>query len=85
MLEDLAERLFGNHMPANLITVGAAFQAGAIPIRAASIERAIELNGIAVEANKQAFRAGRLAAADPGSIRAQTPPRAGALDDEPAL
>ena len=81
----LAERLFGNHMPANLITVGAAFQAGAIPIRAASIERAIELNGIAVEANKQAFRAGRLAAADPGWIRAQTPPRAGALDDEPAL
>ena len=81
----LAERLFGNHMPANLITIGAAFQAGAIPIRAASIERAIELNGIAVEANQQAFRAGRLAAADPGWVGAQTSPFAGALDDHPAV
>ena len=81
----LAEHLFGSHMPTNLITIGAAFQAGAVPIRAASIERAIELNGIAVEANKQAFRAGRLAAADPGWVRAQSPPRAGALDDQPTV
>ena len=81
----LAERWFGNHMPANLITIGAAFQAGAIPIRAASIERAIELNGVAVEANKQAFRAGRLAVADPAWIGAQTPPGSGALDDRFSL
>ena len=81
----LAERLFGNHMPANLITTGAAFQAGAIPIRAASIERAIELNGIAVEANKQAFRAGRLAAADPRWVENQTQPGTGARDDQPSL
>ena len=81
----LAERLFGNHMPANLITIGAAFQAGAIPIRAASIERAIELNGIAVEANKQAFRVGRRVAGDAGWVEARTPPRTGELDDQPSL
>ena len=31
-----------------------------------SIERAIELNGVAVGANQNAFRAGRLAVAEPG-------------------
>jgi indolepyruvate ferredoxin oxidoreductase len=61
----LAENLFGNHMFANVLTIGAAYQAGAIPISATAIERAIELNGAAVEKNKQAFRIGRLVVADP--------------------
>ncbi|WP_372345545.1 2-oxoacid:acceptor oxidoreductase family protein [Streptomyces sp. KL116D] len=29
--QDLAERLFGDHMPANMVLVGAAFQHGCIP------------------------------------------------------
>ena len=81
----LAEHLFGSHMPANLITIGAAFQAGAIPLRSSSIERAIELNGVEVEVNRQAFRAGRFAAQDPAWAPAHTPPRAGALDEAPDL
>src|SRR5690606_22896654 len=56
----LAERLFNDHMAANMLVLGAAYQAGALPVGAAAIERAIELNGVAVEMNVHAFRAGRL-------------------------
>jgi indolepyruvate ferredoxin oxidoreductase len=58
--ETLAEQLFGDYMTSNLIVVGAAYQAGAIPLEAASIEETIRLNGVAVEMNLQAFRWGRL-------------------------
>jgi indolepyruvate ferredoxin oxidoreductase len=61
----ISDRLFGSHLMANFIVVGAAYQAGLIPLAAASIERAIELNGTAVEANVQAFRAGRKLVAEP--------------------
>ncbi|MBI3105339.1 MAG: 2-oxoacid:acceptor oxidoreductase family protein [Candidatus Rokubacteria bacterium] len=61
----LAEALFDNHMMANPIVLGTAYQAGAIPVSAAAIEQAFRLNGVAVEANTQAFRAGRRAVADP--------------------
>jgi indolepyruvate ferredoxin oxidoreductase len=62
----LAEQLFGSHMPGNLILVGVAYQAGLIPVSAAAIKRAIALNGVQVETNRQAFRVGRRAVADPG-------------------
>ena len=55
---------------ANMVLVGAAYQAGALPLAASAIERAIELNGVAVAANVQAFRLGRLAVADPGRLSA---------------
>ena len=61
----LADSLFRSHMPANVLVVGAAYQAGVIPISAAAIERAIELNGVAVEMNTQAFRIGRKIVLDP--------------------
>ncbi len=64
----LAQRLFGDHMPANLIMVGAAYQQGCLPIAAQALERAIELNGTAVEANLDAFRWGRAAVADPEAV-----------------
>ncbi len=60
----LAEALFGDHMMANFIVIGAAYQAGLLPMSADSIESAIELNGVKVEDNQHAFRAGRLAVAD---------------------
>ena len=65
----LGEALFGDHMAANMILLGAAYQAGAIPVRAAAIEEAIAINGVQVEMNAQAFRVGRLLVADPGMGR----------------
>src|SRR5262249_13052640 len=56
----LAESLFGDYMLANIIAVGAAYQAGLLPISAASIEAAIRLNKVQAEGNIASFRAGRL-------------------------
>jgi indolepyruvate ferredoxin oxidoreductase len=60
-----AVTLFGTDQYANMLLTGAAFQTGALPIPAAAIEQAIEINGVAVELNLQAFRRGRMAVADP--------------------
>src|SRR4029077_7199373 len=46
----------------NLFMLGFAYQKGLIPISAAAIEQAIELNGVAAEPNKRAFLFGRRAA-----------------------
>ncbi|MYA24719.1 MAG: hypothetical protein F4Z30_18940, partial [Gemmatimonadetes bacterium] len=64
----LAERLFSDTIFANMLLLGAAYQAGVLPLQAASIEQAIVLNGQAVENNVQAFRWGRLAVADPARV-----------------
>jgi indolepyruvate ferredoxin oxidoreductase len=81
----LAERLFDDHMAANLIVLGAAYQAGAIPVAAEAIERAIALNGVSVEMNTQAFRAGRLAVADPAWAKTIKARRVGAVETTPVL
>jgi indolepyruvate ferredoxin oxidoreductase len=81
----LAEQLFDDHMAANMIVLGAAYQAGAIPVAAQAIERAIALNGVSVEMNTQAFRAGRLAVIDPAFVAARRVRRVGAAEVEPAL
>jgi indolepyruvate ferredoxin oxidoreductase len=43
----------------NIFLTGVAWQAGLIPISSGSIEQAIQLNGVDVEKNLQAFTAGR--------------------------
>jgi len=68
----LAESLFGDYMASNLFALGAAYQAGLIPIRAQAIESAIQLNGVSVGQNLQAFRYGRLAQHDPKRVAALT-------------
>ncbi|MEV0380321.1 indolepyruvate ferredoxin oxidoreductase family protein [Nonomuraea sp. NPDC050643] len=70
----LSEALFGDHMPANLLLLGAAYQHGCLPVGAAAIERAITLNRAAVEQNLAAFRWGRAAVADPEAVRAAVLP-----------
>ncbi len=60
----MSEALFGDTVFANVIMLGAAWQQGLVPLSREALMRAIELNGVAVEQNSQAFACGRLAIAD---------------------
>ena len=64
----LAIGLLGNAIGSNVLLLGIAFQNGLLPMSAAAIERAIELNGVAVEANKEAFAWGRRWVVDPANV-----------------
>ena len=68
--QDLAEKVMGDRVFANIVLMGAAWQQGGIPLSLEAIYRAIELNGVAVARNLQAFDLGRLALADPQAARA---------------
>ena len=57
-----ARRLLGDTIGSNLFLVGAALQLGLLPVGAEALERAIELNGVATQLNRDALRLGRLAA-----------------------
>jgi len=70
----LATALFGQSIGSNMFLVGYAYQLGAIPLSAAAIERAIELNGEAVAMNKAAFHWGRRAAVDREHVEALAKP-----------
>ncbi len=63
-----AKALIGNAIGANMFLLGYAYQAGYVPLSAAAIRRAIELNGEAAAMNLAAFDWGRAACADPDSI-----------------
>ncbi len=57
----IASALLGDTIAANLFTLGAAYQSGLVPVTAEGINKAIELNGIAIEMNQLAFLWGRRA------------------------
>jgi indolepyruvate ferredoxin oxidoreductase len=60
----LAECLLGDTVYANIVMLGYAWQLGLVPVSLQALLRAIELNGVAVDRNKQAVAWGRIAAAD---------------------
>jgi indolepyruvate ferredoxin oxidoreductase len=60
----LAARLLGNTIYANVLMLGFAWQKGLVPVSLDALLRAIELNGVDIEKNRQAFGWGRIAAAD---------------------
>jgi len=66
----VAAGLLGNSIGANMFMVGAALQRGLLPVSAEAIEKAIQLNGVAVSFNLQALRLGRLAVCDPERLKA---------------
>jgi indolepyruvate ferredoxin oxidoreductase len=72
----LAAALLGQSLGANMFMLGYAYQIGALPLSAEAIERAIALNGEAVDMNHAAFRWGRRAAIDLGSVEALAKPAA---------
>jgi indolepyruvate ferredoxin oxidoreductase len=79
----LASALIGDSIAANLFMLGYAAQKDLVPVSLDAIERAIELNGVAVDSNKRSFALGRLAAHD--RVRVETLARpAGAGDTAPA-
>ena len=68
----IASALMGDSIATNAFMLGFAFQKGAIPLSLEAILRAIEINGAAIEMNKQAFTWGRLAAHDIARVRSVT-------------
>ncbi|VVE55112.1 indolepyruvate ferredoxin oxidoreductase [Pandoraea iniqua] len=65
----LALRLLGDTIYTNPFVLGFAWQKGWVPLSYAALTRAIELNGVSIEKNKQAFEWGRRAAHDLASVR----------------
>ena len=73
----LATRLMGDAISANLFMLGFAYQKGHVPVSAGALLQAIEINGVAIKANQAAFRWGRKAALDlAGVTRAAMPAQA---------
>ncbi|WP_455373112.1 indolepyruvate ferredoxin oxidoreductase family protein, partial [Limibacillus halophilus] len=65
----VATALLGDSIAANLFLLGYAWQKGLVPVSAEALEQAIELNGVAVAFNKQAFLWGRRMAHDPERVK----------------
>jgi indolepyruvate ferredoxin oxidoreductase len=65
----LASALMGDAIYTNPFVLGYAWQRGWIPLAYETLVRAIEINGVAVEANKKAFEWGRYAAHDADAVR----------------
>jgi indolepyruvate ferredoxin oxidoreductase len=87
---ELATALMGDSIATNMFMLGYAYQKGWVPLAAASIERAIELNGVSVEFNRKSFVWGRRAGADleqvrraatPADVVAIAPPLSRSLDE----
>jgi indolepyruvate ferredoxin oxidoreductase len=77
----LAQDFLGDTVGSNIVALGFAWQRGLVPVSLAALQRAIELNGVAVQVNHLAFALGRLAAADPLSCAAL---REGGASEPPA-
>ena len=60
----IAKSAFGDSIYSNMMLFGLAWQKGWVPVTKAAVLRAIELNGVAVERNIDAFTLGRWAAFD---------------------
>ncbi|HEY6966415.1 MAG TPA: indolepyruvate ferredoxin oxidoreductase family protein [Burkholderiales bacterium] len=66
---EIATALMGDSIATNMFMLGYAWQKGWVPLGREAIERAIELNGVAVQFNQQSFVWGRRAAVDLERVR----------------
>lgn len=60
----IAEEILGNHLLANVVVLGAAFQLGGLPLSLADVERGIERQGRTAAENREALEWGRWAVHD---------------------
>ncbi len=74
----LATRLLGDSIAGNLFMLGYAYQKGLVPVSAEAIDKAIELNGVAVQLNQQAFLWGRRTAHDAAAVEKLAAPKTAA-------
>ncbi|MEP3244699.1 MAG: indolepyruvate ferredoxin oxidoreductase family protein [Sneathiella sp.] len=82
---DIATTLMGDAIATNLFMLGYAWQMGFVPLSFEALMEAIELNGVAIPANRQAFAWGRAMAHAPDSVLAEVAKLSGpALTEEPA-
>lgn len=65
----IAQDLLGDPVGANMFMLGYAWQRGWVGVSRAAIERAIELNAVAVPFNLNSFNWGRIAAHDPQQLQ----------------
>ncbi len=71
----IATALLGDSIATNLFMLGFAYQKGLVPVSGAAIDRAIELNGVAVAFNREAFLWGRRAAHRRAEVEREAAPR----------
>ncbi len=64
----LAQDFLGDTITSNTVALGFAWQRALVPVSLAALQRAIELNGVAVALNQLAFSLGRMAAATPAAL-----------------
>ena len=71
----VAVALLGDSIASNLFLLGFAWQRGLVPVSSAALEEAIELNGVAIDFNKQAFLWGRRCADQPEKVMQLVSPK----------
>jgi indolepyruvate ferredoxin oxidoreductase len=64
----ISEVILGNATQANTVVLGAAWQAGVLPVSWDALREAFGLNGVAVQDNLRALELGRLCAHDPAAV-----------------
>jgi len=72
----IATTLMGDSIASNMFMLGFAWQKGLIPVGQDALMQAIELNKVAIDANKEAFLWGRRAAHDLAAVEAIAAPKA---------
>ncbi|MFT7286322.1 MAG: indolepyruvate ferredoxin oxidoreductase [Halieaceae bacterium] len=72
----IATALLGDSIASNLFLLGVAWQRGLVPVSAQALERAIELNAVAVDFNKRAFLYGRRYVEQPAKVLSLLPAEA---------
>ncbi len=75
----------GDALYGNMLLLGYAWQMGLVPVSAGALDKAIELNGAAVDANRQAFLWGRRAATHGDFLRGAVRPAKSGRNRRPAF